>query len=149
MALFLLVHSFIPVQTSVPSGIARRPNVHVTVKQQKYRVSETHRYSRYEATTSFGQLRRLSAYCKSYSVSLIPYLWQFVQVFGTSSAPPRISPTSDYLADVHVDALLISTTELQEDVQEPSDIDVKSRTVGLTFPFPIEQTALDKIYLLT
>lgn len=59
----------------------------------------------------------------------------------------------DYLAD-SVDAFLTSTTstaETQEDAQEASDVDADSPTVplGLTFSFPVEQTALDKGYLLT
>ena len=52
-----------------------------------------------------------------------------------------------------MDAFLTSTTELQEDSQGAGDVDVDvySRTVplGLTFSFPVEQTALDKGYLLT
>lgn len=56
----------------------------------------------------------------------------------------------DYLAD-SVDAFLTSNTKLEEDSQDTDDIDVDSRTVplGLTFSFPVEQTALDKGYLLT
>ncbi|KAI9456980.1 hexokinase-domain-containing protein [Lactarius psammicola] len=78
-----------------------------TLKQQKYRVSETLKTG--EATTLF-----------------------------------------DYLAD-SVDAFLTSTTELQEDVQDTSGVEVDSPTMplGLTFSFPVEQTALDKGYLLT
>ncbi len=61
---------------------------------------------------------------------------------------PRVSPSSDCLAD-SVDALPASTAELQEDVQNASDVDVDSPTVplGLRFSFPVEQTALDKGYL--
>ncbi|KAH8986337.1 hypothetical protein EDB92DRAFT_1879806 [Lactarius akahatsu] len=56
----------------------------------------------------------------------------------------------DYLAD-SVDAFLTSTTELKEDALDAGDIDVDSPTVplGLTFSFPVEQTALDKGFLLT
>jgi hexokinase len=74
-------------------------------------------------------------------------------VFGLCDIHPvtsRVSPSSDYLAD-SVDAFLTSTTELEEDLQDTSDLDIDSRTVplGLTFSFPVEQTALDKGYLLT
>ena len=59
---------------------------------------------------------------------------------------------SDYLAD-SVDAFLTSTTELEEDIQDTdtSEVNIDSRTVplGLTFSFPVEQTALDKGILLT
>ena len=48
-----------------------------------------------------------------------------------------------------MDAFLTSTTELQEDVQEPIDVDSRTVPLGLTFSFPVEQTALDKGYLLT
>lgn len=50
-----------------------------------------------------------------------------------------------------MDAFLTLTSELQEDVQDASDVDFYSRTVplGLTFSFPVEQTALDKGILLT
>jgi len=66
---------------------------------------------------------------------------------GTPS-PPCVSPRSDYLADA-VDAFLSSTAEFQEDVQNASDVDVDSPTVplGLTFSFPVKQTAFDKGYL--
>ena len=50
-----------------------------------------------------------------------------------------------------MDAFLTSTAVLQDDVQDASDVEVDSPTVplGLTFSFPVEQTALDKGYLLT
>ncbi|KAH9049279.1 hypothetical protein EDB83DRAFT_2226901 [Lactarius deliciosus] len=56
----------------------------------------------------------------------------------------------DYLAD-SVDAFLTSTTELKEDVLDAGDVEIDSPTVplGLTFSFPVEQTALDKGFLLT
>jgi len=53
----------------------------------------------------------------------------------------------DYLAD-SVDAFLTSTTELEEDIQDTSEVDI-DLPLGLTFSFPVEQTALDKGYLLT
>lgn len=98
-----------------------------SLKQQKYRVSEALKTG--EATVLFG-----------------------ASTFCTGVIPIVTSPSSDYLAD-SVDAFLTSTTELEEDPQENGELElgVDSRTVplGLTFSFPVEQTALDKGYLLT
>ena len=76
-----------------------------------------------------------------------------VRRLSVQGSPSHLtSLSSDYLAD-SVDAFLTSTTELEEEPQENGDLelDVDSRTVplGLTFSFPVEQTALDKGYLLT
>jgi hexokinase len=59
-------------------------------------------------------------------------------------------PISDYLAD-SVDAFLTSTAGSQEDSHRLNVLDVASPAVplGLTFSFPVEQTALDKGILLT
>lgn len=60
-----------------------------------------------------------------------------------------LDPTLDYLAD-SVDAFLTSDVESDE-LSRPSAVDVDTRAVplGLTFSFPVEQTAIDKGILLT
>jgi hexokinase len=58
--------------------------------------------------------------------------------------------SSDYLAD-SVDAFLTLSAESQEysHNQNPIDTDQSAIPLGLTFSFPVEQTALDKGILLT
>jgi hexokinase len=56
------------------------------------------------------------------------------------------SLSSDYLAD-SVDAFLTSSTESYN--PNPIDADQSAIPLGLTFSFPVEQTALDKGILLT
>jgi hexokinase len=59
-------------------------------------------------------------------------------------------PSTDYLAD-SVDAFLTSSTESQDYSHNPNpiDADMSAIPLGLTFSFPVEQTALDKGILLT
>ena len=59
-------------------------------------------------------------------------------------------PTSDYLAD-SVDAFLTSNTESPLSPPRPNTFDIESHAIplGLTFSFPVEQTARDKGFLLT
>jgi len=59
-------------------------------------------------------------------------------------------PPSDYLAD-SVDAFLTSSAESQEYSHNPNpnEVDLSAIPLGLTFSFPVEQTALDKGILLT
>lgn len=61
----------------------------------------------------------------------------------------NVLPTSDYLAD-SVDAFLTSNTE-SPSLDKPNTIDTDSPAIplGLTFSFPVEQTALNKGFLLT
>lgn len=56
----------------------------------------------------------------------------------------------DYLAD-SVDAFLTSNTESPQSPSEPNTLDIESHAIplGLTFSFPVEQTARDKGILLT
>jgi hypothetical protein len=60
------------------------------------------------------------------------------------------TPTSDYLAD-SVDAFLTSNTESPQSPSKPDTFDIESPAIplGLTFSFPVEQTARDKGFLLT
>lgn len=65
----------------------------------------------------------------------------------------RRFPTSDYLAD-SVDAFLTSNPESPRASSGPNIIDIESPSpaaipLGLTFSFPVEQTARDKGFLLT
>lgn len=90
---------------------------------------------------------RMSTYFLLISV-LLPYnALIYVHKF------PQLStcvPTSDYLAD-SVDAFLTSITQSPLSPYKPTNIDFDSPGVplGLTFSFPVEQTALDKGFLLT
>jgi hexokinase len=61
-----------------------------------------------------------------------------------------VVPTSDYLAD-SVDAFLTSNTESPQSSSKPNTFDIESHAIplGLTFSFPVEQTARDKGLLLT
>ena len=61
-------------------------------------------------------------------------------------------PTSDYLAD-SVDAFLTSNADSEppRSPSKPNTFDIESHAIplGLTFSFPVEQTARDKGFLLT
>jgi hexokinase len=59
------------------------------------------------------------------------------------------APISDYLAD-SVDAFLTASAGSQEDSDTSNAIDVDSQAIplGLTFSFPVEQTAIDSGILL-
>ena len=90
------------------------------LRQQKYKVSDTLKTG--EATALFGE--RLAPITR--------LDWRFVDGFAK---------ISDYLAD-SVDAFLTSTES--SDAPEGEDL-----PLGLTFSFPVEQTALDSGHLLT
>lgn len=71
----------------------------------------------------------------------------------TSRTDPRTHttvPTSDYVAD-SVDAFLTSNTESPRSPSKPNTFDIESPAIplGLTFSFPVEQTARDKGFFLT
>ena len=89
------------------------------LRQQKYKVSDQLKTG--EATALFGKMRQP------------PRLGRLVV--------NRLGKLSDYLAD-SVDAFLTSSES--PDAPEGEDL-----PLGLTFSFPVEQTALDSGHLLT
>jgi hexokinase len=58
------------------------------------------------------------------------------------------APISDYLAD-SVDAFLTASAEEDSDRSNAIDVDSSAIPLGLTFSFPVEQTAIDRGILLT
>ena len=143
-------------------------NKKFTLKQQKYRVSEALKTG--EANVLFGApvlsiivLYLIACYRPpsrdfgirhdtSANLPLVDgtliTLWFTYTQLPQRQCSTRL-PTSDYLAD-SVDAFLTSNEE-SESPRSPDTINNESRAIplGLTFSFPVEQTALDKGFLLT